>query len=192
MDRVDEIGALYSSLTTQINLSHNQVEDLLRMQVVYAVSCLDRIVHDVVQVGMVQTYEGSRTITPAYENFSIPLKLVEDLKHATIPPAASLFAQFIIKKNGYQSFQEPGKITSALNHIWAEPHKWQKIAGELGMIEQDVKDTLTNTVIRRNQIVHEADVDLFTQTLQPLAATDAQYMADFIRKLGKAIYDLVQ
>lgn len=192
MDRVDQLGALYINLVNQINLPHDQVEDLLRMQVVYAISCMDRLVHDLVLIGMVQIFQGQRNSTSAYENFQMPLGLMSSMNSDSVTPPETILSNHIIIKHKYQSFQEPGNIKGALNLIWEEPHKWQKIAAAMSMNENDVRVTLTNVVTRRNQIVHEADVDLFSESLQPFAHENARYMVDFIRKLGKAVFDLVQ
>lgn len=192
MDRVDQLYALYINLVNQINLPHDQVEDLLRMQVVYAISCLDRLIHDLVLDGMIQIFQGRKAPTTAYENFQVSLQLMNSMSSTSGPPPENILSAHIINKHKYQSFQEPGNIKTALNLIWAESHKWQKIATAMNMSENDVRVTLTNVVTRRNQIVHEADIDLFSESLQPLAHANTRYMVDFIRKLGKVIFDLVQ
>jgi hypothetical protein len=60
------------------------------------------------------------------------------------------------------------------------------------MPEEDVKVTLKNIVIRRNQIVHESDLELSTGTLQIIQHIDVTESLSFIRRLGNCIYDLVK
>jgi hypothetical protein len=79
-----------------------------------------------------------------------------------------------------------------LSLIWHENHKWQKIATEMGMTQNNLKTELKNIVIRRNQIVHEGDFDLFTGDIQPIIHSDAQQSVEFIDNLGNTIYDLVK
>ncbi len=108
------------------------------------------------------------------------------------PVQINELAIIIISKHKYLAFQEPEKITNALSLIWDEQHKWQKISEPFPIPESDVKILLKNIVIRRNQIVHESDIDLFTGSLLPIIRSDVEENVDFVEKLGNQIYDLLK
>ena len=76
--------------------------------------------------------------------------------------------------------------------IWLEEYKWQKIATLLSTNQKDLQTTLNEIITRRNQIVHEADINLQTGLRNEIIDTDVTYSVDFIEKLGTAIYNLVK
>ncbi|MBG0782037.1 MAG: hypothetical protein H0S84_07200 [Bacteroidales bacterium] len=192
INRVRNIDSLFLHLTNQLGFNPTDVSDLLRSEIVYSLSSFDRLVHDLVKAGMIDSFTGIRTTTNAYKNFSITLKQFDAINSASIPPAEFVFEQTITSSHKHLSFQDPEKVVEALSLIWHENHKWQKIATEMGMNQNDLKTELKNIVIRRNQIVHEGDFDLFTGDIQPIFQSDTRQSVDFINSLGNTIYNLVK
>lgn len=190
--RVRNIDTLFVHLTTALGFNPIDVSDLLRSEIVYVLSSFDRLIHDLVKIGMVDSFKGNRTTTNAYKNFNISLNQLEAINNASVPPAEFVFEQSIVSSHKYLSFQDPDKVSEALSLIWLENHKWQKIATEMGMNQNDLKTELKNIVIRRNQIVHEGDLDLFTGNIQSIIHSDTQQSVNFIDKLGNSIYVLVK
>ena len=192
ISRVRNIDSIFLHLTTQQGFNPTDVSDLLRSEIVYSISSFDKLIHDLVKAGMTETFKGVRSPTNAYKNFSISLNQFEAINTASIPPAEFVFEQTINYSHKHISFQDPDKVSEALSLIWHENHKWQKIAAEMGINQNDLKTELKNIVIRRNQIVHEGDVDLTTGNIQPISHSDTQQSVDFIDLLGNKIYDLVK
>jgi hypothetical protein len=192
INRVRNIDSVFVHLTSQLGFNPTDVSDLLRSEIVYSLSSFDRLIHDLVKVGMIESFKGLRTATNAYKNFYITLNQFDAINSASIPPAEFVFGQTITSSHKHLSFQEPDKVTEALSLIWHENHKWQKIATEMGYNQNDLKTELKNIVIRRNQIVHEGDFDLFTGNIQTITHFDTQQSVDFIDRLGNTIYDLVK
>ena len=100
--------------------------------------------------------------------------------------------RIIIEKHKYLAFQEPDKIANALSIINLEPHKWQVISDSINLPMNDVKVQLKNIIIRRNQIVHESDIDLFSGSELPILRIDVEEIIIFIEKIGTAIYTLAK
>lgn len=180
------------------NFESLDLSDILRAQQVYAVSALDKLIHELVRIGMLHSFLGVRVKTSKFNNF--PISLETHLKIQEIQKQSSLlsletpeyfFEQEIIVKHKHLSFQDPEKIADALSFIWEEKQKWQKIANHLALSEDVVKKTLKNIVSRRNQIVHEADIDLQTDSRNIIEASDVKYSVEFIDKLGLSIFELV-
>ena len=100
--------------------------DLLRWQWVLSVSALDKYIHDIVVVGMVEQYLKKRVATPKYNNFQLSMSMLYSLSTAQVPEIA--FRDEVIRRNSYLAFQDPDKIADALSYIWNEPHKWSAIS----------------------------------------------------------------
>lgn len=164
--------------------------DLLRWQWAQSVSALDKLIHDLVRIGMVQTYQGLRSPTAKYRLFAIDMDSVSQMQQAPLY-AIKIFEAKIVNKLSYQSFQEPEKISDGLSLIWDEANKWKKISASLGLDEKYLKTKLKNISIRRNQIVHEGDYSNVLLQRQAIAHSDVSDVVDFIFSLGTAIFNLV-
>lgn len=163
--------------------------DLLRAQIVYAVSAFDKFLHDLVREGIMQIYTGTKSPTPKYLSESIPLSVVRQLNAAPDPVAGCvIFEGYIIQKLKFMSFQDPEKISSGLSYIWEERNKWLCIGAEAGMNHETLKTTIKVIVARRNSIVHEADLDPISHNKYPIDQADCDHALDVIERAGKAIH----
>lgn len=188
--QANELGRLYANLTELVHLPE-QFEDLLRSQIVYAVSAFDKLIHDLVRIGMVEIFEGKRLQTPKYGTEAIALQHFPDLAIGAVPPPAVKFESLVRDKLSILSFQDPSKVSDGLSFIWNENQKWQKIAQHLGMNDTDAKRHLRLIITRRNAIVHEADSDPVTNLKQPISDIEASEAANYLLRLGNAICTLV-
>src|SRR5215469_12742997 len=85
-------------------------DDILRSQVVYSVSAFDKLLHDLIRIGMVATFCGTRSPTTKYRSEAISIQLHAELVEATIPPKEYLFEQEVIRRLRIQSYQDPIKV----------------------------------------------------------------------------------
>lgn len=163
--------------------------DLLRWQYVLAVSALDKYVHEIVRIGMIEEFKGEKTETSKYRNMRIDLSTFSAIKNSENPEIE--FSNEIVRQHSFLAFQDPDKISDALSFIWDEPHKWKKISMNMTspISENDLKTKLKNIVIRRNQIVHQGDC-LSTQIplqQQDISKSDTIDVVNFIKDLVNAI-----
>ncbi|MGD0639231.1 MAG: HEPN domain-containing protein [Roseiarcus sp.] len=184
------LTALHGYLTQSVRAPY-PFDDLLRSQVVYAVSAFDKLLHDLIRVGMVETYVGRRVPTDRYHSESITIQFHGELLAATVPPKEYLFEQEIIRKLGRLSFQDPEKVAEGLSLIWDEKHKWAKVADAMGQKPDDVRTTLKLITGRRNAIVHESDMHPLTNVKTPITTTDCNDITDFLQLCGRTIGNLV-
>jgi hypothetical protein len=185
-----ELTALYDYLTTAL-VSPLSFEDILRFQVVYSVSAFDKLMHDLIRIGMVGTFTGARSATARYQSEAISMQLHGELVGATVPPREYLFEQEIIRKFRVQSYQEPSKVADGLSLIWEENHKWRKIGDKMGLNPDAARTKLRLITTRRNAIVHEADIDPISQMQNTITRTECEDITDFLETCGNAITDLV-
>ncbi len=201
-----ELYAVYDHLKNTLAFPQD-LSDLLRAQVVYAVSALDKLVHELVKKGMIEIFNGERPKTNKFSTFGISLNTlmkIQEIASIEMPQSVEetaiyWFEQEIILKHKILSFQDPDKISDALSFIWIEEHKWHKIHSKITqpigflpqMIEKDMKTYLKNIVIRRNQIVHESDYNIFSNTKNTINENETKNIVEFIQVLGKSIYEYV-
>ncbi|MGB0383770.1 MAG: HEPN domain-containing protein [Ardenticatenaceae bacterium] len=182
---LSEIVSAVDNLTT----SAIDMTDILRAEIVLAVSALDFLVHELVRLGMLEVYRGSRTPTKAYLRFQAPMRLLQN--GISNPTDKRWLDEAIQERHGWLSFQEPDKIADAIRHI-SDVKLWRKVGGELGMEAAEVKRQLKEIVERRNKIAHEADMnpDLPGHRL-PISEPLVHDSVDFIEAVGEAIYKVI-
>ena len=190
MREADALIGIYDYLAGTVGEAIS-LDDLLRSRAVYSVSAFDKLLHDLIRIGIVQTYIGVRIATPKFQNEPIPLSVAQQLSSAVTPPPEVLFEQIIRAKLKILSFQDPDKLSDGLSYIWSEPQKWQKISARIGIPESTAKTTLRLIANRRNAIVHEADLDPITGQKIPISKNESDDISTFLFNLGNAICDLV-
>ena len=188
--RVNALGGLYDVLSQQAT-SAPDLTDLLRSQIVMAVSALDHYVHEITRVGMLEVYDGKRPQTPAFLRFQVTME-------ATLQGIVSgqqndgWLDEEIRKKHGYLAFQHPDRIADAVR-LFSTRELWTSVASELNLEIDDVKTQLRLIIDRRNQIAHEADLDsrLPGGNRFSISPSDTKKTIDFIQDVGEAIHVVV-
>jgi len=166
-------------------------DDVLRFQLAYSVSAFDKLIHDIIRIGMVETFVGRRIPTPKYLAETISIQQHSALAGATLPPAEFVFANIVARKLGAMSFQHPKKISDGLSLVWAETNKWDAIAVKLGAARGDVERRLILIADRRNAIVHQADMHPITSVRQSISRVTVNEATDFLERCGEAIVGLI-
>jgi len=190
LDKSSELVVLYDYSTR--NLISLNFDDLLRAHLVYSVSAFDKFIHDVIRLGMLEIFLGRRSSTQKFLNESIRLETYMQLTSASSIPAEVCFGNEITRKLSFLSFQDTDKIADGLSYIWSENHKWQKIADEMSIAITSAKVTLKTIVARRNQIVHEADIDISNGHKYLIEKSDVIDACAFIELCGRAIYQNIK
>jgi len=187
--RVEELGGLhlaFGSLTTKAV----DVSDLLRAQIVLAVSALDYFVHELTVAGMLQIYDGIRQPTDSFERFKVPLVALIGTRAMQLDRIN--FENSIRERHGFLSFQQPDKIAEAIR-LFSTIELWNAVALKIGMSSKDIKEHLRLIIDRRNKIAHEADIDPTYPggSRWPINVSDVRQVLDFIKKICIAINDVV-
>jgi hypothetical protein len=190
LDDARKLTALYAYLSDSVIVPFD-FDDLLRSQFVYAVSAFDKLMHDLIRIGMVSTFVGQRVPTNRYQIEPITIQLHTTLMAATMPPKEYLFEQEVIRKLGYIAFQDPDKVAEGLSLIWDEQNKWTKIADAMGQAAADVRTKLKLIAARRNAIVHQSDMHPLTNAKTPITPSETTDVTDFLQLCGHTIAGLV-
>jgi hypothetical protein len=184
IDRARHLVELEASLGAIVT-GVMDLSDLLRAALVQGVSALDHFVHETVREGMLEILDGSRPLTPAYEAFVVPMRVVNTALGA--PGRPDWLEDAVRMSHGWQSFQHPDKIRDAMKLI--SPMKlWPEVADHLGMDTKSVKTKLELIVDRRNKIAHEADMDpTYPGTRWPIDQAMVTDALEFLVSVATAI-----
>ena len=186
--RVRDLGSLSRILDSQTTQALD-FSDVLRAEFVLAVSALDYFIHEIVRLGMLDTYRGNRPRTPAFQRFQVSMSSVEvaisDSHNET------WLEQEIISRHSYQSFQNYQNIADAIRLI-STAELWPEVAGRIGLTTQELRETLGLIVSRRNRIAHQADMDPSDpSTPLPIDNQAVDNDVNFIERIAEAIYQTV-
>lgn len=155
MQRVRTLHALHAAFANQLTTAVD-LTDILRAEVVLAVSALDFFVHELTRLGMLECWSGARLETDAFNRYQLPISAINDLSN---PSAAQQILDAEIRtKHGFLSFQHPDKIADAIR-LFSSVNLWEDVGTSLGRSAKDVKASLILIIDRRNKIAHEADID---------------------------------
>lgn len=187
-----EICKQHCKMANSFTLQYRQsmdFNDMYRYAYIYIISALDLYIHEISNYGLI-SYLNNPNKFPTAKNksFMIPshLLFIEDINQKQ-----NEIRDYVVKKNGQYSYQNSENISSGLSHIWDEPHKWQQIADKLNITQKETTDKLNLIIDRRNQIVHEGDVDPGSGLLYPINFEDTMRVIDFIVEVVKSIDKLV-
>lgn len=182
--RVEYLGGLYEALS-RLTTAAVDASDLLRAQVVLAVSALDYYIHEITALGMVAVFEGRRPPTQAFQKYRVSVGAVS-LGMST--RSSSWFEAEIRERHSFLSFQQPEKVADAIR-LFSDVKLWQEVALKMSSTEKLVKDQLKLIVDRRNKIAHEADLDpSYPGTRWPIKASDVEQSLRFLRALCESIH----
>lgn len=207
---IKQFGSIYDKISIDYPLLKNELDDMLRAQVVYAVSAMDCYIHEIVRVGIIKSFLGERPQTSKWRGSAISLENVQSIiaieqsslaapqKESEMVNALNSIFKPMLKT---LSFQQSDKIKDALSYIWLEEHKMQALADSIDYnldgdnLNERVKfleQKLSLIVTRRNQIVHEADWDSVNARKRPIQKFEVDDIVLFIEKFVEAIHNNVK
>ena len=186
--RVRNLGSIAEAVDSQTTQALD-LSDILRAELVFAVSALDQFVHEVVRLGMLDAYRGSRPRTQSFLAFQVSLGGVLDGLDAD--SGEQWLEDQIRTRNSYRSFQAPDNIADAVRLV-SEVQLWNEVANRMSMSSQEAKETLQLIVGRRNQIAHEADIN--PSPYEELFSIDRQMVTEaieFVEDVVESMYAVI-
>ena len=185
--RVRSLGGLFEALDG-LTTPAVDASDLLRAEVVMAVSALDHYIHELALTGMLEIYTGVRSATTAYFNFQVPMGAAVP---GIIGGTTAWLEAIVREKHGFLSFQQPDRIADAVR-LFSPCELWADVATAMGMTSEATKTRLRLVAERRNKIAHEADLDPSYPGLRwPISPADATGVVDFVERICQHIHEAV-
>ena len=202
-----KMSIVYNHFVNDLNISHDEVADILRAQVVNVVSAFDRLIHELITNGVIEIFLGKRKKKKKFLNQPFKaetlIKSIEFTKPGFIPTSVNDNPQYLVEKEmrekmSYLAFEAPEKVKDALNYIWDNDHKFKTIAVDMAMTgatdnekQKKLEQELQLIVDRRNQIAHEGDIDPSTNSKRTISIEMSNDAINFIEKLGESVYKLI-
>src|SRR3989338_1177243 len=107
IERVRALGGLYAALS-RLTTPAVDSTDILRAQIVLAVSALDHYIHEFTRLGMIEVFNGLRPPTDAFRRFQVSIDAA--MLGLKAVGGSSWFEGEIREKHKFLSFQYPDKI----------------------------------------------------------------------------------
>jgi hypothetical protein len=182
MRRVRDMHALHQSLVQTLT-SAVDLSDMLRAEIVLAVSAFDFFIHELSRLGMLECHCNIRPKTDAFKKFPIPLDLAVGLTGQVLDAEIRV-------KHGYLSFQQPAKVADAVR-LFSSVELWKDVATIFGVPAKRLKGDLTLLIDRRNKIAHEADLDpSYPGQRWPIDRQQVEYTFDLLERLAQTIFNV--
>ena len=181
---------------------HEYVSELLRSAIIAAVSALDRYLHDlVVDHSWNLLRKKGAEIPKELRQLKLPiLQTIHGLDRLRKSPTArpgTLIKQAIQEElHKIHTFQSPSSVSVASQMLGIKGF-WDNVAKKMpnSPSNKTVQDTLKKISIRRNQIVHEADLIRKTRsraiTLRDISERQAEEWVGWIKNFVNAIDKLL-
>lgn len=188
-ESIDSIRTLHALHKHLIGLlPAMDLSEILRAEIVLAVSAFDCFIHDIVRKGIVDIFENQREGDSKYNNFCIPISIVKQMLTTDNESERQELLQVSVKKIlSKDSYQSPSSIENALQII-SITKIWSSIREEMQMSPDDIKRKLGVIINRRNKIAHEADIkNHVDSTKNEIERDDIDDVIDFITKLTESI-----
>lgn len=182
---------------TYDRFDHTYVSELLRSSMVAAVSALDRYMHDLVLEKCWKLLSGpERNIPKELRRLSIPVietkRAIDQVKSDRKARPGHRIKKAIQVVLHESTFQGPDAIEKCGKMLGISDF-WGEVAGGMpnNPAKGEIKDELSKIVRRRNQIVHEADLERKIKSrkdsLRKITRAEAQNAIDFVKNLVVAI-----
>ena len=190
LTRTRTLGSIVAALSSRTTAD---LADVLRAELVLSVSALDHYVHEVVRLGMLESYRGERPRTTQFQGFQISLGRALDALALSGSADDNWINDEIRARHSFRSFQTPNNIASAIRLI-SDVALWSRVAQRMGTPADDLTERLRAIIDRRNKIAHEADMSPPPHEDDRLEidrrmVSDA---VDFLEQLVEAIHEIIR
>lgn len=190
--RILDLKTVYSLMVSHAPLLQDQLDEILRAQLVQIISSFDTFIHDCVRIGIVSHFIHGGASSNLLKTYPIPYEDFCTINTISSTNAKALYLDGVIKKiNSKDSYQSPTSVEYALGLIGVDK-LWARVAPGMGMSAYDVKLELANIVNRRNKIAHESDLDALGVSLNPITPGEIDHVMSFIYELVIQIFHIVR
>lgn len=201
IESVKQLDIIYQYLQNQqIHNNNIDLSELLRAEIVLAVSALDNFISDVLRIGIVDTFDGTRTIPhelkETFNKFQVDMEvLLQIISAQSQQEKLAILGNYITKINEKRPYQTTKQIEEALALLGIK-QLWTKVSNELSMngtiISPDhVKRYYATIIFDRNKIAHEADIDPLTRNKRNRDRETTFQAIIFLEKFCNAVFKIV-
>ena len=188
MKRAEDLHDLHASLGSETSSKSVRASDILRAEIVMAVSAFDLFNHELIRLGMLECFDGVRKKTKKYLAFTRDAAFTRDMSREE-------FSDKIQKSHKRASFQGHKAVVRGIRffHEFSkdEDGLWKSVASRLNAPTEDTKNQLNLIVMRRNEIVHEADMQPYSEEPWPIKREYVEASCEHVKNVAETIYGIV-
>jgi len=192
IDSVKQLDGIYQYL------EHNNVgkildlSEILRAEIVLAVSAMDNFISDILLIGLVENFEQRKPLSNEFAKFRLDMQTVMSIiNEPSQREKAAILGEYVRKFNEGNSYQKPENIANTLKLLGIN-NLWNKVSVIMDIKNPaDVSKELEIIVWNRHKIAHEADINPTTLRKYPRVREDTFKAVEFIEKLCNAIFIIV-
>jgi len=173
-----------------------EANDILRYQIIYAMSALDFFMHEIYCFGLLKIFRNEKPRTYKYNEYKIPLKLLEQALYDAENIDYHLKETFIDLNRNF-TFMSPGRIRELLNIISSEDEfaMAEKILKDKNIIsDHDRLDHILDKIYdRRNKIAHQTDINHGNRdgNKNTISKGDVEESMNIISHLVETLYKII-
>jgi len=189
IDSVKQLDIIHQFLEKN-NVKTLDLSEILRAQIVLAVSALDTLVSDILQMGLVEAFAQNKPLsTNDFSKYKIEIQTLNQIIAApSMNDKSMILGEHIRKINSKSPYQDPKQIVSAMRLIGVTDI-WRKLGAKMLITNpDDVKNELANIVWQRHKIAHEADIDYVTQQKRVRDRLTTKKAVEFIENVSEALF----
>jgi hypothetical protein len=178
--QVDELLAIYRYIHANSEIPAK--DNMLRAALTMLVSAIDTSVHELVISAVVRKLiDGQHVFDISKQLVSIQCILEPELSQRIVMAEADIRRQY-----AKETFQSSRQLETVLASIGINK-MWSRLSSRLGNTPEEIKLKLDLMVRRRNQIVHEADLDGF-HCLQQISLEMVESLYKFTTQFVRALF----
>lgn len=192
IDSVKQLDAIYQYLEQNNVGKILDLSEILRAEIVLAVSAMDNFISDLLLIGLVENFEQRKPLSNEFAKFRLDMQTVMNiLNEPSLKEKSAILGEYVRKFNEGNAYQEPNNIANTLK-LLGITDLWNKVSPIMDISNPaDVSNELKNIVWNRNKIAHEADFDHLLQKKRQRDRLTTLHAVNFIDKLCDAIYKIV-
>ncbi len=173
---------------------NEEADDMLRFQIVYVMSSLDFFMHEIYNYGLLKIFRNEEPKTYKYNEYKIPLKLLEQALYNAENIDLYLKETFVDLNRNY-TFMSPGRIRELLN-ILSSDDEFASVEKELkskNVISENVRldNVLDHIYERRNKIAHQTDINHGKDDKNTINKQEVEYYINIVSHLAEALYKII-
>jgi hypothetical protein len=179
--QVEELLAIYRFL--HVNSAPNAKDHVLRAALTMMVSTIDTTAHELIVTSIMRKMSNNELpFDITKQTISLQCLSITNVSQRTAAIEADLRRQY-----SKETFQSSRQLETALANIGINKI-WSRLAARLGKTPEQIKLELDLMVRRRNQIVHEADLDGF-HCLHPITISTIENLFAFTNLFLVGLFD---
>lgn len=189
IESCQELNAIYSYLVKN-KVMTLETASVLRAEYVLIVSAFDFYLHQIVCRILIETFFSECHPIHCKDSL-IPMPVIQQVcRTHDESTQKELLLSAVKDRLSKDSFQSSKSVEYALGLIGVN-HIWSSVSGTMGDTPERIKMQLDVIVHRRNQIAHEADIELTTGDYRAIDAGTVNECKNFISKLVNSIDSLI-